>query len=160
MNNFKNPTHQIGVTLVEILVTVVIIAIGLLGLAVMQNISVKASYDSYLRTQASFLAYDIFDRIRANPSGGVYALDAGDTPTTANCFGAGANCDAATMRTFDLFYWHQNAEELLPDATISLALNGNIYTANFTWDDRADNDEISTAETTAGKEFSYHYQIQ
>lgn len=164
MKSFKNPVLQFGTSLIEILVTVVIIAIGLLGLAVMQNISVKAGYDSYLRTQASFLAYDIIDRIRANPSATAYALNATDTlPTTVpspSCFNGGS-CTVNQMRSFDLYYWQKNALELLPDSKLSIELDvdTNLYTVDITWNDRADNDETTTAETTAGKVFSYHFQI-
>ena len=63
----KKITRQSGISLVEVIVTILILSIGLLGMAALQNTSLKLAYDSYLRTQASFLAYDLIDRIRANP---------------------------------------------------------------------------------------------
>jgi type IV pilus assembly protein PilV len=59
--------QQRGVTLVEILVTVVIISVGLLGVAALHLTSLRAGQGSHTRSQATALANDIIDRIRANP---------------------------------------------------------------------------------------------
>jgi type IV pilus assembly protein PilV len=59
---------QSGFTLVEVLVAVVVLAVGLLGLAGLQVTSVRFNNSAYLRSQATNLAYDIADRIRANRS--------------------------------------------------------------------------------------------
>jgi len=79
---------QRGVTLVEILVTVVIISVGLLGVAALHLTSLRAGQGSHTRSQATALANDIIDRMRANPraaAGGEYNLaitdDAPGTPT-------------------------------------------------------------------------------
>jgi type IV pilus modification protein PilV len=57
---------QHGFTLVEVLVTVVILAVGLLGLAGLQAVSMRNNHSAYERTQAVQLAYDMADRVRAN----------------------------------------------------------------------------------------------
>lgn len=59
------PTGR-GFTLVEVLVTVVVISVGLLGIVALQVISLRNNHESYLRTQATALADDIIDRIRSN----------------------------------------------------------------------------------------------
>lgn len=56
---------QTGFTLIEILVTVIVLSIGLLGLAGLQATSFKFNSTAYQRSQATSLAYDIADRIRA-----------------------------------------------------------------------------------------------
>ncbi len=58
---------QRGATLIEILITVVIISLGLLAVAAQQAVALKTNNGSYLRSQATFLAYDLADRIRAAP---------------------------------------------------------------------------------------------
>ena len=58
-----------GMTLVEVLVTLVIISVGLLGLAALQLTSLKGNQEAYARSQASALAGFILDRMRANPNG-------------------------------------------------------------------------------------------
>ncbi len=55
-----------GFTLVELLVSVVILSIGLLGLAGLQNVGVAASYSALQRSQASWLASEMSDLLRAN----------------------------------------------------------------------------------------------
>ncbi len=58
--------RQAGMTLIEVLISVLILVIGLLGLAAMQMQSVKFNDSAKWRSQATFLAYDIVERIRAN----------------------------------------------------------------------------------------------
>lgn len=58
-------SRQTGSSLLEVLIAVVILAFGLLGLAGLQATSVKSSHSAYQRSQATLLAYDIVDRMRA-----------------------------------------------------------------------------------------------
>ena len=72
-----------GFTLLEVLVAVVVLSIGLLGLAGLMASSLKNSHSAYQRTQATWLAYDALDRMRANrPAAlaGGYNLALGGTP--------------------------------------------------------------------------------
>ncbi|HLE93281.1 MAG TPA: type IV pilus modification protein PilV, partial [Sulfuricaulis sp.] len=55
-----------GFSLIEVLVALLVLSIGLLGLAALQTTSLQYNTGSYFRTQATFLAYDIIDRMRAN----------------------------------------------------------------------------------------------
>lgn len=69
--NFTNRSlqaarHSAGMTLIEVLVTLVIISVGLLGVAALQLSTVRNNYDAYVRSQAAVLASDMFDRMRAN----------------------------------------------------------------------------------------------
>lgn len=57
---------QCGATLIEVLVAIVILSIGLLGLAGLQATSVQGNYGAFYRSQATILAADITDRMRAN----------------------------------------------------------------------------------------------
>ncbi|MDM8347607.1 type IV pilus modification protein PilV [Pseudomonas sp. sp1636] len=58
--------HTEGFTLIEVMIAVVILAIGLLGMATLMTQSLQSSESAYSRGQASLLAYDIIDRMRAN----------------------------------------------------------------------------------------------
>jgi type IV pilus assembly protein PilV len=51
----------------EVLVSVMVMSVGLLGLAGMHTLGMHGNHGAYLRTQATVLAYDILDRMRANP---------------------------------------------------------------------------------------------
>lgn len=55
-----------GFTLIEVMVAIVVLSIGLLGLAGLMASSLKNSHSAYLRTQATWFAYDALDRMRAN----------------------------------------------------------------------------------------------
>jgi len=61
-------SRQRGFTLVEVLVTVIIMSIGLLGVAGLQLASMRSNHSAYLRTQATLAAYDLVDRMRADPA--------------------------------------------------------------------------------------------
>lgn len=58
--------HQKGFSLLEVLISVLIFSIGLLGVAALLVLSVRTNHSAYLRTQASFLAESMADRIRTN----------------------------------------------------------------------------------------------
>lgn len=67
--------HQMGgFTLVEVLITIVVLSVGVLGVAALQVTTMRASQSAYFRTQAASLAQQMVDTIRANRTA---ALDAG-----------------------------------------------------------------------------------
>jgi type IV pilus assembly protein PilV len=58
--------HQAGVSLIEVLIAVLILAFGMLGFALMQTMGVRFAESSNYRTQATNLAYDMLDMMRSN----------------------------------------------------------------------------------------------
>jgi len=102
-------SKQHGFTLIEVLIAVIVLAIGLLGLASLQSQSLQFNFSAYQRSQANILAYDIIDRVRANRTAsmaGSYNLALGAGPVSAtDCQNAGANCTAGDMANFDLTQW-------------------------------------------------------
>lgn len=58
--------NQHGFSLIEVLISMLVIGFGLLGLAMMQTLSVRYAQSANYRTQATNLAYDLLDQIRAN----------------------------------------------------------------------------------------------
>ena len=59
-------TQQIGMSLIEVLVSLLILGVGLLGAGLIQLNALKYTDSSRMISQASFVAYDMLDRIRAN----------------------------------------------------------------------------------------------
>ena len=115
-----------GFTLLEVLITVVIFSIGLLGLAGLQATGIKLNHSSLLRTQATLLAYDVADCMRAN-RGSVadyaIAMDADKPPA------------GGTLAEQDVRGWLERLEQMLPAADGSIALDGNRATIAVRWDD-------------------------
>lgn len=101
-----------GFSLVEVLIALIIMSVGMLGIAGLYVQSMQAGRSSMLRHHAVTLAGDIADRIRANPTGG--AVYSAATGTNNNCVAQGANCNIAEMAAHDVFLWQAQALEFLP----------------------------------------------
>ena len=140
--------NQQGFTLVEILVAVLILAIGLLGLASLQMRGLKNNHSAYMRSQATQLAYDLTDRMRANPVGindGVSYNNPTLDTTPPDC--ASNTCTAADMAAYDFAAWNAEIGNQLPGGTGVVCLDdtpndnacdntGTIYAIKITWSDR------------------------
>ena len=110
---FSSATRDAGFTLLEVLIALVVLSIGLLGLAALQSTGLRSTHGANLVSQSSILAYDMADRIRANPQ--VVASYVGyetDCPEPAPALGA--NPDTAALAAFDLAQWSCSIEGLLP----------------------------------------------
>ena len=76
-NSHHSTRRQRGFSLIEVLIAILVLAIGLLGMANMQASGMRSTHGAYLRTQATFLAGDILDSMRANVTaarGGSYDI--------------------------------------------------------------------------------------
>ncbi len=69
MKNLLNIKYIRGVTLIEVLVAIVITSIGILGFASLQFLGLNSNQSAYYRSQASFIASDLSERMRANIDG-------------------------------------------------------------------------------------------
>jgi len=108
---------SVGFSLVEVLVALLVLSVGLLGLAGLQMRGLQANQMSYLRSQATQLAYDISDRMRANLAGvtaGSYNSGAAATDA-ALC--ETAECTSANMAQYDLKQWNDALAAQLPEGT-------------------------------------------
>jgi type IV pilus assembly protein PilV len=127
---------QRGFSLVEVLVALLVLAIGLLGLATLQTVGIKFNQESYLRSQAVLIAYDIIDRIRANPaakSAGSYdSVTTSATYTAPTCTGA-VNCTTSQIVTYDLANWKARIASTLPAGTGAISTSGTRRTVTITW---------------------------
>jgi len=70
-NRYQSLKYQQGLSLIESLVTLIILSIGLLGVASLQANSLRVNHGSLIRTQAIILTEDIIDRMRANRAGAI-----------------------------------------------------------------------------------------
>lgn len=101
-----------GFTLIEILVALLVLSVGLLGLAALQREILQHQKAIGLASDALWLAEDLRSRCRANP-GAAYRLAPGSQPPPeADC--ASSACSPAEWAAADLSTWHQNLLLHLP----------------------------------------------
>lgn len=116
------PKSSRGFSLIEVLIALLVLSIGLLGLAALQTTSLQFNTGSLLRTQATFLAYDILDRMRANPTGlsaGNYDVTTATAAATAKAdtTSCSSGCTTANLAKRDLGEWYRRMEIVLPGST-------------------------------------------
>jgi type IV pilus assembly protein PilV len=142
MKKINFPNHKIknvklcaGFTLIEVLIALLILAIGVLGIAALQFKALRYSYDTNIRNQISFLSSEIADRMRINRTNiadyvANYTVDI-DNPSAACNNATGAN--AAN----DLLCWYNAIDAVMPhDSTANITATGSLYTVAMGWTDR------------------------
>lgn len=127
---------QTGFTMLEALVALLVLSIGLLGLAMLQVQGMRFNSDAYFRTQATLLAYDIIERMRANIKGvddGEY-IKAPPSGTVRDC---DANtCSNAELAAYDLDRWNKALSKVLPLDSATITKSGNDYTIKIKWTEK------------------------
>ena len=100
-----------GFSLLEVLIALVVLSVGLLGIAGLQTFSLQFNHQSYERTQATVLISEMFDRIMANPAAardGRYDDVPSDTTASSYTYGSCLTTGCATtseLANFDIFVW-------------------------------------------------------
>jgi len=144
----RRRSSQGGFSLIEVLVAVLIVSVGVLGVAGLQLLSLQNNTSALFRTQAIQSVYDIMDRSRAN-RGQDYTLDMDDdAPTAPNCMTQ--NCSPVQMRSFDLAAWRESLAENLPEGNGAVDMDGGRMTVTVQWQDtrNSDVDPLEIAVTT------------
>lgn len=117
---------QRGAGLIEVMVALLVLAIGLLGFAAMQTQGISQGQKAYLHSQAIFAAQDMVERMRANPiATSSYALSFTDSaPSGTDC--SAADCSPAALAGWDQAQWLSLLEESLPrgDGQIQVVSTG------------------------------------
>jgi type IV pilus assembly protein PilV len=106
------PNRSLGFTLIEVLISMILLAIGLLGLASLQAMALRDNQDAYYYQQATLLAYEMQDRIRAN-------VNFTDWTTVIpqqgnNCNAPQNPCTPLQLAAYDYWYWQTKASQVLP----------------------------------------------
>lgn len=158
-----------GATLIEVLISMLVLAVGILGLMGLQINGKRTTYEALQRSAAVSLAQDMVNRMRANPNvaptvtflndnydtGGAYTGDGvgGDqvaAPPT-DCAAAGANCTPAQLAAYDLAAWEARLDDAVtsnglvnPTGCIDVdtsAADGSLVTVMVAWESRVDLDQ-------------------
>lgn len=169
-----------GFSLIEILITMLIIAVGLMGTATLQLTGLSSNQGSYLRTQASILVYDIADRMRSNPDRAIagdydgFSFDAGTgAESTLNSLKSIATdcikqsgCSRLKQSDTDLYEWAQSlmgagssGMALLPGAKGDVVrVIDDLFRVTVSWDE-SDWDGDKGVTDTTNKSFSIDFTI-
>ena len=113
-----------GFTLLEVMIAMVISAVSLLGLAGLQAQSLSFNNTAYVRSQATYFAYDILERMRMNKTAanaGGYDLATTDVPLSASCYGTSATCSESDFATADKYEWYTLITSTLPGGAGSVS---------------------------------------
>ena len=128
--------------MIEVMVAMVILGIGLLGLAAFQANGIRQNNSSLGRSYATVMAYDMADRIRANPAAqaaGLYVIGAAGAPVPQDCIAVACNDTTGTLQaSYDMFEWRNQLSTLLPSGTGSIIGGGAIgipITITVMWDE-------------------------
>lgn len=135
----RAPRRSAGFTLVESLVAMVVISVGMLGIAAMYVEGLRAGRTSIYRTVAVDLAADLADRMRANAFG-QSAYAGSPAASAAGCVNAAANLSPSAQAACDLFFWQQQVTTLLPAGTGTIAFTAvsggpDNYTITVDWNE-------------------------
>lgn len=175
MRNFQRTNFQRGFSLIEVLIAVLIFTLGLLGVAALLVLATQANHGGYVRTQVTYLAHNMADRMSANPIAvwnGAYNSSFYPISGTSNC---NAGCSVSQLATYDQQAWSRQLETFLaePQASISCRRAGSGFavttaqmetrppfggtcTMTITWNDRGYGGESD--RETAAQTFAWEFQ--
>lgn len=106
--NYKS--KQSGATLIEVVITVLVLATGLLAMGALQTRSLQYNQSAFMRSQANIFAYDIIDRIR---------LNRGSKSVNVTAYNVDYDASAPSGNTRardDVTAWREAMAKVLPDA--------------------------------------------
>lgn len=164
-----------GMTLLEVLVSVVLLSVGMLGIGSMLLLSSKTNNSSYAKHEATHCIYDMFDRIRANPqvvAGGSYnasniSTNGGPgtvTPPAVDC--TTNTCNPSQMAAYDTWYWLTRVVSQLPSGSGSVTTapgatsNTNLVTITVQWDDSIAQGEVGASSSAGSKANFVQLRVQ
>ena len=136
----EHSKRQGGFTLIEILVSIVVLSVGLMGIAALYAQGMGAGRTAQYRTQAVTMAADLADRIRVNrTAGAAYAGAAGDFGCDADGGAVPVDCTPPQIAAHDLLRWNAALPQVLPNGAGNVAFNPATlpatYTITVTWNE-------------------------
>ena len=177
LKRYRSCRLEGGFSMIEVLVTLLVISLALLGTAGLQAYSMRLNQGGQFRSLAVFLAADLAERMEANRASalaggyvvsstlGADFLAAGAAVSTA-CVTAA--CSAAALAAYDLSQWQSAVAATLPQSSWSVAqaLSGSqsTYTVTLNWVDRKTNADSAAVDANSsfgsnaagtGEKFSY-----
>lgn len=162
--------YQSGFSLLEVLISLVVLSVGLLGMAGLMSTTLKSNDSAYMRTQATVEAYNILDRMRANNSAvttGNYSYGMPSAPSAATqvpnaCTGAAASCSDQGLATYDISQWEYDLAKRLPEGRGSITTSpvangtGTDVVIRVLWNDSRASQALNGAPNATTLSLSVH----
>ncbi|WP_347331151.1 type IV pilus modification protein PilV [Marinimicrobium locisalis] len=150
MTGMQSLKRQEGVGLIEVLVTVMILATSLLAMGALQSRSLAFNHSAYLRSQANVLAYDVLDRIRINRENvdDYDGLAFDDEAPNGNALAAQ-----------DMRAWLAQAARLLPGGDGEIECDNNLCTVRLRWIETDEPEEGEPAGEPSYTVFTYSSRV-
>jgi type IV pilus assembly protein PilV len=148
---------QGGSTMIEVLVTIVVIAIGLLGVAALQAIGMKSNNGAYLRSQASLLVCDMADRLRADRAAALAGTYDFAQPESNTC--NPSQTYSGTLAVREMAQWLNATACLLPAGNGSIVRTGRVFTISVVWNDTRSDIRQSSVSGDVTQTFSMQIQL-
>lgn len=129
----------------EVMIAVFVLSIGLLGHSKIQALSVRATADANLRTQATFLLNEMMERMRANrpaADSNYYAtidyaaIDCAAAPAkicSDGAAGSAVECNAGEIADEDAIHWFCNVQDTMPDGNVLVSETASVYSIQVGW---------------------------
>jgi type IV pilus assembly protein PilV len=141
--------NQDGFGLIEVLVAMVVLAIGVLGMTHLQGTALSLSHSAALRSQATSIAYDILDRMRANRQQALNGAYDGQAISATPPACSATTLSQTTIAARDIQAWRTAMACALPRGTGSIARSGNQFTIVTQWEEsQADSTQSFKVDAT------------
>jgi type IV pilus assembly protein PilV len=129
---------QRGDTMIEVLVTIIILAVGVLGAAALQVTTLKNLNMSHSASAAAIIAEDFGERMRANPTAALddgYLIDGDPGAAFPDCVAAA--CDMAQLAEYDIGTWWDQLTAVLPAGTaeVTREIGTTTFLLTVRWDE-------------------------
>lgn len=139
----RRTSRSAGFSLLEVLIALVILSVGLLGIAGLLSGTMKSNSSAYMRTQATVLAYSVIDRMRSNlpaVQNTTYDVSMPAAPATSGSSACDTTaCASPALAAYDISQWEQELAESLPGGRGSITTNvspgATTVTVTVLWDD-------------------------
>ncbi len=108
-------SKQGGTTLIEVLVSLLILSTGLLGMLGLQTVSLMNIHESHLRSQAAVLSADVIERMHANAQGVAVGSYTAESAQLSDACLSGTGCSSTALAMHDIAEWRAALIAGLPD---------------------------------------------
>lgn len=152
---------QKGVSLIEVLIALFVLSVGLLGHSKIQALGVRAGTDANLRTQATYLANEMMERLRANRPAAdseyystinYTAIDCNAGPAkicSEGTAGSAVDCTENEIADEDAVHWFCDVQDTMPNGSVAVSVATGVYSIQVSWDGLDENGATQSRNVSA-----------